>query len=576
VSPEQYAAAKIVFLKAIDVPEDQRDALCEAEAGGDADVLREVRTLLEHHNDAALMKTMVLANVPTPIVNAEELPRTIESFENPASPFSRRTAGVSRIEVVDDRSVSDLEARMNASTRQFLKRRLMIAVAVLTFVMFATRFGALVLGDPARDRAVRFGLVIVLGSVLLFLKFKQNVSWQTLRTLVAIVIAMPMLELIEIQIQECEELALAGRLDEIPVLTLSINMVTALLISLYSTFLPSTWKRTAIITTVMALTPSSVAWIQGSVSENLADARMVPFAGPLLTMLTAAVATAAAHFVHRMRLEAEDARSYGQYRLLEEIGRGGMGVVYRAEHRMLKRPAAIKLIHSESAAQENEIKQFEQEVQISATLTHWNTVQIYDYGTTEAGDFFYVMEYLEGETLAERLRRCGQLTQSETRAIVLQLCDGLAEAHAKGMIHRDLKPANIFLANIGGQSDVVKILDFGLAVVVSDDLRVRAAGTPGYMSPEQISGGSLDGRSDIYAIGCVMYECLIGRSIFPSSRMHEVLQNHLFTIPDLNSLDSVAPAFRPIVQKCLAKQPDHRFANVSELRQCLGSVRKGV
>ncbi|TWU44188.1 Serine/threonine-protein kinase Pkn1 [Novipirellula aureliae] len=577
MSPEQYAAAKIVFLKAMGLPADQRDAMCKVEAGSDPDVLNEVRTLLKHHNDASLLKTMVPTSVPTPLVDTDELPRTMDSVEPPGSPISRQSGGVSRIDVVDDRSASDLETRMNASTRQFLRQRMMIAVTVLTLVLIAIRFGALILGDPARDNAVRFGLVFILVSVLLFLKFKQNVSLRTLRILVAIVIAMPMLEVIEIQIQECEDLALAGRLVEIPVLMLSIHLVTALLISLYSTFLPSTWKRTAIVTTLMALTPSLVAWIQGSVSESLVDARMVPFAGPLLTTLTAAVATAGAHFVHRMRLEAEDARSYGQYRLLEEIGRGGMGVVYRAEHRMLKRPAAIKLIHSESAAQENEIKQFEQEVQISATLTHWNTVQIYDYGTTEAGDFFYVMEYLEGETLAERLRRERirrerPLNESEMKAIALQLCDGLAEAHAKGMIHRDLKPANIFLANIGGQSNVVKIVDFGLAVVVSDDMRVRAAGTPGYMSPEQITGGTLDGRSDIYAIGCVMYECLTGQSVFPSSRLHEVLQSHLFKIPDFNDLDSIAPAFRPVVQKCLAKQPDDRFDNVSELRRCLADA----
>ena len=270
-----------------------------------------------------------------------------------------------------------------------------------------------------------------------------------------------------------------------------------------------------------------------------------------------------------MRLEAEDARSYGQYRLLDEIGRGGMGVVYRAEHRMLKRPAAIKLIRSESAAKDSVIKQFEQEVQISATLTHWNTVQIYDYGTTEAGDFYYVMEYLEGETLADRLSRSGQLTESETTAIALQLCDGLAEAHAKGMIHRDLKPANIFLANIGGQTDVVKILDFGLAVVASGDRRIAAAGTPGYMSPEQIAGDPLDGRSDIYAIGCVLYECLVGQSVFPAGRLHEVLQNHLFKIPDSNRLDSISPTIKPIIQKCLAKKPGDRFADVRELRQSL-------
>ena len=569
MTPAQHAAAKTLFRRAIELPEEERNALCDAEAVGDAEVVREVRTLLKYHNDASLLKTMEIMGEQTPFAGNGSSPFSIEKGAPSSFRLSEREEGVSRLEVIDDRSMTDLEARMNASSRQFLKRRLLIAVAVLTVVMTSIRIGVFAFGDPARDNAFRLGLVIVLASIWFVLKYKHALSLRTLRILVAIVVAMPMFELIEIQIQESEDLALAGRLDEIPVLMLSINMATALLISLYSTFLPSNWKRTAVIAGVMAVAPAIVAWIHGNLSKALSETEMVPFVGPLLTSLTAGVATAGAHFVHRMRLEAEDARSYGQYRLLEEIGRGGMGVVYRAEHHMLKRPAAIKLIHAHSAAEERVIKQFEQEVQISATLTHWNTVQIYDYGTTEAGDFFYVMEYLDGDTLSDRNMKRGPLSELDTTSIAMQLCEGLADAHDRGMVHRDLKPANIFLARIGGQSDVVKIVDFGLAVVPSGDRRMAAAGTPGYMSPEQIAGDPLDGRSDIYAIGCVLYESLAGQTVFPIERLDDVLQNHLFKIPDLEGLNAVAPKLKPIIQKCLAKQPNQRFQNVKELLTAL-------
>lgn len=187
------------------------------------------------------------------------------------------------------------------------------------------------------------------------------------------------------------------------------------------------------------------------------------FGTPFLLCATAVAATLAAHFVRSIRQEVESARQYGQYHLTTEIGRGGMGVVYRAEHRMLKRPAAIKLIRAGLATNDTAIASFEREVQLSATPSHWNTVQIYDYGRTANGDFFYVMEYLDGETLADRLNHGGAMQPDAAIHIVKQLCDGLDEAHSMSLVHRDLKPANIFLTACGSQHDIVKILDFGLA-----------------------------------------------------------------------------------------------------------------
>mgnify|MGYP001817309029 CR=1 FL=1 len=244
-----------------------------------------------------------------------------------------------------------------------------------------------------------------------------------------------------------------------------------------------------------------------------------------------------------------------------------MGVVYLGKHHMLKRPAAIKLIRTESAGSPDAISRFEKEVQATATLSHWNTVQIYDYGTTEGGDFYCVMEYLDGLTLQQRMCDEGTLSLQAMLRIIVQLCDGLQEAHEKGLIHRDIKPANIFLAKVGGVPDVVKLLDFGLVVSASEaDKAELVGGTPAYMSPEQIRGDPLDGRSDIYAIGCVMVECLSGKPPFQSFPISKLLSDHLFKVPKLDAIKRHGPEIVEIVNRCLAKKREERFADVASLR----------
>ncbi|PAY15507.1 hypothetical protein CKO51_31465 [Rhodopirellula sp. SM50] len=293
------------------------------------------------------------------------------------------------------------------------------------------------------------------------------------------------------------------------------------------------------------------------------------FLNPTLILAMAFAATVGSGIVHRVRREAESAKYYGQYQLIEEIGRGGMGVVYLGKHQMLKRPAAIKLILGEAAGSPGAIARFEKEVQATATLSHWNTVQIYDYGITESHDFYCVMEYLRGMTLQQRLIQRQTLDLKPTMDIAIQLCNGLEEAHLKGLVHRDIKPANIFLAEIGGFSDVVKLLDFGLVVTRAETEGDNAAvvgGTPAYMSPEQIRGDSLDGRSDIYAIGCVLMECLTGDPPFQAFQVSQLVADHLFRTPDLTALARIDFALPKLVEKCLAKKAEDRFADVAQLR----------
>ena len=210
-----------------------------------------------------------------------------------------------------------------------------------------------------------------------------------------------------------------------------------------------------------------------------------------------------------------------------------MGHVYLAEHRLLKRPCAIKLIHPDRAGDAHTLARFEREVRMTAQLSHWNTIEIFDYGRTDDGTFFYVMEYLPGFSLQDLLDRYGPLPAERVVHLLRQLCQALREAHQVGLIHRDIKPANVFAAKRGGLYDVVKLLDFGLVKPVGENPSVSLSqeggisGTPLYMSPEQARGQSdLDGRSDIYSLGAVAYTLLTGRPPFEGTNPIDVVISH--------------------------------------------------
>jgi serine/threonine-protein kinase len=293
-----------------------------------------------------------------------------------------------------------------------------------------------------------------------------------------------------------------------------------------------------------------------------------------------ALAIYGAFLVNGIRAQLHEALKFGQYKLVRSLGAGGMGEVYLAEHALLKRPCALKLIRPDAGADPVALARFEREVQSSAKLAHHNTIEIYDYGHTEDGTFYYVMEYLNGLSLGDLVKRHGPLPAGRAIYIFRQICAGLAEAHGLGLIHRDLKPANVFVAVLGGETDVAKVLDFGLVKVTKEPeataltAEMTVSGTPHYMAPEQAAASrDLDARADIYALGAMLYYTLTGQPPFDGENAFAVMMAH--------ARDSVArpSEVRPgiprdledVVLRCLAKNPADRFAGVRELSDALAA-----
>jgi serine/threonine-protein kinase len=295
-----------------------------------------------------------------------------------------------------------------------------------------------------------------------------------------------------------------------------------------------------------------------------------------------ALATVASKVMHGLRERVREARQLGQYTLDSKIGEGGMGEVYRARHALLRRPTAVKLIRAEAVA-ERELRRFEREVQLTASLSHPNTISVYDYGRTPDGIFYYAMELLEGLNLEELVKDDGRQPPGRVIHIVRQACGALAEAHSVGLVHRDVKPSNIFLAERGGVPDMVKVLDFGLVKnlreVAPDGGSLTGSetitGTPLYMAPEAIAGGSEVGpRSDLYALGAVAYYLLTGRPVFTDSSLIAICASHLHRAPEPPSRYADVPEdLEALVLQCLAKEPAERPASARVLATSLDGCR---
>jgi serine/threonine-protein kinase len=329
---------------------------------------------------------------------------------------------------------------------------------------------------------------------------------------------------------------------------------------------PSAPHRTAWISAASVAPIPVVTFFlfRGAVFGDLLPGAVVTQA-TLWATFTVVLATLISSVTFHLRRSVARARRLGQYTLLEKIGEGGMGVVYRAEHEMLRRPTAIKLLAPQSAGEQN-LRRFEREAQQTARLTNPHTVSVYDYGRTPEGAFYYVMEYLDGVDLERLVREGGPLPPGRVVHILRQVCEALAEAHGAGLIHRDIKPANILLSERGGISDFAKVLDFGLVKDVSSE-QVRLtredvfAGTLQYLAPETIQGGSSpDPRSDLYALGAVAYYLLTGAPVF-DGRPIEVIQSHLQVSPPPPSARLGRPLpvkLERLVLECLEKDPNLR------------------
>jgi serine/threonine-protein kinase len=303
----------------------------------------------------------------------------------------------------------------------------------------------------------------------------------------------------------------------------------------------------------------------------------------LPTALVCLLAPIGARIVYGMAVEVKRARELGSYRLVEKLGQGGMGEVWRARHRMLARDAAIKLIRpaalgADSGSQAREmVMRFEREAQATAALRSPHTVAVYDYGVAADGTFHYVMELLDGFSLQALVDRFGPLPPERAVSLLRQACHSLAEAHACGLVHRDIKPANLFVCRLGLDVDFVKVLDFGLVklrgprATGDESLTAQGAfpGTPAFMPPEVALGHErIDGRADIYALGCVAYWLLTGRRVFEGGNAMQAVVDHVRTQPvppSQRTSQAIPGALERIVLRCLEKDPGSRPESVEAL-----------
>ena len=341
-------------------------------------------------------------------------------------------------------------------------------------------------------------------------------------------------------------------------------MLLAVNLALYTRaiFVPSSARRTLAVSVIAALPLAAYSLSHETVRLSVWKVMW------LLAAVT--VATAGSAVIYGLRREVRHARQLGQYTLEEKLGEGGMGVVYRARHAMLRRPTAVKLLKPERMGEAG-LRRFEREVQLTAGLSHPNTVTVFDYGRTPDGIFYYAMEYLEGLGLDQLVAAEGPQPPGRTVHILRQVLEALAEAHGSGLVHRDVKPGNIILCERGGVSDVAKVVDFGLVKDLEAEGRTTheatLVGTPLYLAPEAIRSPDADARADLYSVGAVAYFLLTGRHVFEGGTIIEICGHHLHTapIPPSERLSRPLPdALEAWVLACLEKDPARRPPSAAE------------
>jgi serine/threonine-protein kinase len=356
------------------------------------------------------------------------------------------------------------------------------------------------------------------------------------------------------------------------------------LMMIYGTLIPNPPALAAKTLLAMFLIPLIAPFLlmfHPEVAPVLAQLRTAEEGGSNILFLGigAAMAIYGSYLVNGLRTELHHAKRLGQYQLGEKLGEGGMGEVYLAEHQLLKRPCALKLIKPDVNTNPLALARFEREVQSAAMLSHPNTIEIFDYGHADDGTFYYVMEYLPGMSVSDLIHQFGPMLPGRVVFLMRQVCGALAEAHRYGLVHRDLKPANILVAILGGKCDVAKVLDFGLVKLTANPNAPQltadytVSGTPQYMSPEQATAAELDGRADIYSLGAILYFMLTGRPPFEGTNPTELMIAHARdpVVPPSQFRGDLPHDLEQIVMRSLAKKPDDRFADTRALSAALAA-----
>jgi serine/threonine-protein kinase len=360
---------------------------------------------------------------------------------------------------------------------------------------------------------------------------------------------------------------------------LVMMLITLCMLCLRAVVIPSTWLHTLLVGVLGSIPVFSIAILNAPTLVIYgAHIPAISAAGYIMMWIVVGLSISglASQVIYGLHCQVAQAARLGQYVLEQKIGEGGMGAVYKARHALLRRPTAIKLVLPERAGPQI-LARFEREVQLTSSLTHPNTVSVYDYGHTPAGIFYYAMEYLDGIDLEQLVKRFGPQPANRVVHILSQVAGSLGEAHGVGLVHRDVKPANIILCDRRGQPDTAKVVDFGLVKDLTAFGRPKLTlsatntivGTPLYLAPEAIvAPETVDARADIYALGAVGYYLLTGRPVFSGSSLLEVAAQHLHQAPVPPSQLSdqpVPPELEALLLKCLSKDAEQRPQSAEEV-----------
>ena len=472
--------------------------------------------------------------------------------------------------------------KFSSETAELLRKRLTAVTLALVVILLAALLGGLA---QQIENQLWFRVVILFSLITCFvsLRSKHQFSLFQLRLFELFVFGIVVLQVSTMLVSRINEYAINNDVTSVIAIKYLFWSAWCILILIYGIFMPNTWKRGAAVMIPFSLLPFIIlavqSWWSPLVAKLLSEGGSIsPIPLPVVAALVGVYGT---HIINSARREAFKARQFGQYRLLDKLGSGGMGEVYEAEHVLLKRPCAMKLIKPGIVADATAIANFEKEVKATAKLTHWNTIEIYDYGHTEDGTFYYVMELLPGLSLDELVNLEGPLPPGRVVHLIRQVCGALQEAHEAGLIHRDIKPANIFAAQRGGVYDVAKLLDFGLvkerssdpSSTENDSRYASFSGTPHYMPPEQaVAYQEVDRRSDIYALGAVAYFLLTAQPPFSEKNVVQLLAAHAKSkvIPPSKVNEKVPADLEHVILRCLEKKAADRFPDAISLADALG------
>lgn len=463
-----------------------------------------------------------------------------------------------------------------AGTRRLKTLALVTTAVVVLFGIVDRTFGRI---DSSSENLTLW-LVAILGSVGLSLV----VSWVAWREMLSPEALLDFALVYEVAQALCLGILFHSAPIRAPAMPRGWSAVAVWILS-YPLIIPSTRGKTLLATAAAAaMDPLGLAI--NILAGNPSPRGTVLVLMFLPTLVAATIAVVLSRIVYQLNVEAGKGLEMGSYHLEKLLGRGGMGEVWRASHRLLARSAAIKLIRPDSPGSEARelVKRFELEAKATATLLSPHTVDIYDFGTTEDGSFYYVMELLDGFDLETLVNRFGAVPPERTISILVQACHSLAEAHQGGLIHRDVKPANIYVCRYGLEWDFVKLLDFGLVkntgLPVERGRQLTAAGivagTPGFMPPEiGLGNPDVDWRADIYALGCVGYWLLTGKEVFDGGTPMQIVMDHIQKppVPPSQRIQNEIPdALDEIILSCLQKDPNNRPQTMQDVSQSLRRV----